>query len=204
MQLDLENWIGADGQEHAGGPLGTLEVPGNGQPGNPPSGTKVFTFTAPSRNQLVSVVATATTICGTGKKPASADCGACPGGASANPVYYSDGNMRLSDGEPLPPVAARSLVRTYNSDEQVVALFGRGWTTFLDRRIIVHPGAVSVTTETNEVVRFELAAGLFRQTWPTARRELGSLTHNAAAGTYTYRAPNATEGRSSALWTAGS
>ncbi len=193
VRLDLENWVGADGQQHAGGLLDTiLQIPGSQQPANPPSGTKVFTFTAPSESQHVSVVATATTICGTARKGAGIDCSACPG-ASANPVYYGDGNMRLSDGEPLPPLAGRSLARTYNSDEQVVALFGRGWTTFLDRRIIVHPAAVSVTTETNEVVRFELAGGLFRQTWPTARRELGSLTHNAGAGTYTYRAPGATE-----------
>ena len=185
VQVDLRNWVDADGQVRPGGPLATYHVPPN-----PKTLTDVFTFTAPSGAQQVAVVATATTACGVVKASTFVNCD-CP--ASGNPVYFTDGNMRLEDNETLPMLAGKTLSRTYNSHEQVAGLFGRGWTTLFDRRLIQHPDAVSLTTATNEVVTFQEKEGVLRQVWPESSRNSGTLSHDAVAGTYTYRAPGATE-----------
>jgi RHS repeat-associated protein len=187
VKVELDNWVNADGVAVPGYALATYTAPSDVQ-----SGAKVFTFDAPTGSQTVAVKATATTACGVTKKAAGAECETCPG-ATANPVYLSDGNMRLTDLERLPPVARRSLVRTYNSEEQVIALFGRGWTSLLDRRLITHTDGVSITTETNEVVRFRNEGGTWLQIHPTSRRALGRLTRDASAATYSYRPPGATE-----------
>lgn len=187
VQVDLESWVNADGAVVSGYPLQTYNVPTN-----PRSGIKTFTFTAPTGAQHATIAATATTACGTAKTRSGVDCETCQA-ASGNPVYFSDGNMRLDDGDRLPPIAGHSLSRTYNSDEQIVALFGRGWSTLFDRRLIAHTGAVSIVTETNNVVRFDNVAGTWQQSWPTARNTLGTLTHDSIAGTYTHRPPGSTE-----------
>jgi RHS repeat-associated protein len=103
----------------------------------------------------------------------------------------------VTDGDPLPPLAEHRLVRTYNSDEQVVALFGRGWTTLFDRRMIVNVDGpeliVSLVTATNEMVTFRGRDGVFRQTWPTAQRGFGTLELDLASNTYVHRASGASE-----------
>ena len=89
------------------------------------------------------------------------------------------------------------LVRTYNSDEQVEASFGRGFTTLFDRRMILNSdGAeqiVSFVTEANQAVVFRGAGGVFRQTWPRGRQASDTLSQDAAAGTYTHRAAGSGE-----------
>ncbi len=138
------------------------------------SGSRVVTFTPSANTRQVKVIATAPTSCGLAKDDASIDCPSCE--ATGNPVFWSDGNMRLTDGEPLPPIAGHGLVRTYDSGEQVGGLFGRGWTSLFESRLIEYPdGAVSIVTATNEVVTFRPVGGGFRQSWPRAVRTVGTL-----------------------------
>ena len=67
-----------------------------------------------------------------------------------------DGNVQVVDSDPLPAIAGQMLVRTYDSQEQVAALFGQGWTTLFARRMILDTqGAekvVSLVTPTNQMV----------------------------------------------------
>ncbi|MDP9190151.1 MAG: RHS domain-containing protein [Acidobacteriota bacterium] len=188
VRVKLKAWKDADGQEHPSGVLlRDLNPPEN------TSGTDGFTFVAPSGAQQVGLTAIVEG-CETVKADAWIDCSPCDkGGASKNPVYYNDGNMRLTDTDPLPLIANQPLTRTYNSDEQVVGRFGRGWTTLFDRRLVMDDdGAVSLSTGTNEVVTFREVAGVLVQTWPTAA-VAGTLVRNAAAGTYTWRGPVSSE-----------
>jgi RHS repeat-associated protein len=185
ISVKLQNWTTAAGQVLAGGTLKNITA-------TAASGKDVFTFPSPDGARLLSVIASAPTACGIVTDDASTPCDICE--ATANPVYWSDGNMRLFDGEPLPAIGGHGLARTYDSDEQAGGLFGRGWTTLFERRLIAHgDGAVSIVTGTNEVVTFRPVLGVFRQTWPRSVPVRGTLVHDPSAGTYTYRAPAATE-----------
>jgi RHS repeat-associated protein len=188
VRVEVLSWRDADGQTRPGYLLTEYT--------SPVSNDVVLEFPAPSGAQQVGVLVTAQS-CGTATAQGWVDCMACDGGATGDPVYFSDGNMLLTDTDPLPPVAGHTLTRTYNSDEQVVSLFGRGFTTLFDRRLVGHDVAgrqfVSVSTETGEVVTFESVNGTFRQTWPLSRRTPGVLKHDAAAGTYSYRAAGSEE-----------
>ncbi len=184
IKLELQNWTNPAGQEIPGGPLTTFTA-------TTASGTHVFTFSRPPGARQLKVLATAPTACGPATDDAWIECG-CED-ATLNPVYWSDGNMRLTDGEPLPAIGGHGLTRTYDSDEQLGGLFGRGWTTLFEQRLITHDdGAISILSATNEAVTFRPAAGSFRQTWPRSQSP-GTLAHDAAAGTFTYRAPGSTE-----------
>jgi len=160
------------------------------------TGTRPFTFLAPSGARNVTVEAIATSCAGRDTQEVSIECPICDD-VTGNPVSVIDGNMSLSDVDPLPAIGRWTLTRNYNSDEQVRALFGRGWTTLFERRLIVNSdGAdkiISIVTETNEVVTFRTVGGTLRQRWPQARSAMGTLSYDAAAGTYTHRAANSTE-----------
>jgi Domain of unknown function (DUF6531) len=185
VSVNLKNWIDGKGQSYGGGLLKAFA-------NVPVSKTETFTFNAPSGARQLSVVATVQTPCAVAKDDASIACDACD--ATGNPVYWSDGNMRLTDGEPLPPIAGHALVRSYDSEEQVGGIFGRGWTSVFERRLIAHTdGSVSIVTGTNEVVTFRSVNGAYRQTWPQSVRALGTLVYDSGAGRYTYRAPGSAE-----------
>jgi hypothetical protein len=185
ITIKLQNWTNGAGQQMPGGPVNSFTATSS-------SGKKVFTFPRPPDVRQLSVVASAPTACGVVTDDASIKCDPCD--ATANAVYWSDGNMRLTDGEPLPAVGGHGLARTYDSEELAGGLFGRGWTTLFERRLIAHDdGAISIVTETNEVVTFRPVLGVFEQTWPRSGHALGTLVYNSSAGTYTYRAPMATE-----------
>jgi RHS repeat-associated protein len=185
VEVKVRDWTDGKGQTYSGYDLPPFT-------NVPATKTEVFTFDAPSKARLLSVMATAPTACGTFTDDDSVGCDVC--GATGNPVYWSDGNMRLSDGEPLPPIAGHGLMRTYDSEEQAGGIFGRGWTSVFERRLIVHTdGAISIVTATNDAVTFRQEGAAYRQTWPQAVRSLGTLTFDAGTTTYTYRAPGATE-----------
>ena len=188
VSLDLKNWTDADGTTRPGSHLVTW----NGV--TDASSPITHKFLSPSGAQQVTVLATAEA-CGVATLEASIPCGGCD--ATMDPVYFADGNVRVTGADPLPPIAGHRLVRTYNSDEQVVAPFGRGWTTLFERRMILNSVGdeqmVSLVTETNEVVGFRGAGGIFRQTWPRAREVDDTLSHDATAGTYTHRPAGSSE-----------
>ena len=188
VTLELLRWTYADGTTEPGRVLFSTPV-------STATGTIHYTFTPDKDAQEVTFLGIAESCAGRATDEVSVECGNCD--SSSNPVYFTDGNMRLSDTDPLPPISAWPLTRTYNSDEQIVALFGRGWTTLFDRRLIANTdGAdqvISIITETNEVATFRKTGGVFTQRWPKARHQKGSLTYDAAAGTYTHRAAGSTE-----------
>lgn len=131
--------------------------------------------------------------CGLETKNASIECG-CED-ATENPVYFADGNMRLTDTDPLPPVAGHPLTRTYDSDEQVAGLFGRGFTTLFEQRLTrqaVDGGEVfTIITPSNDIVTFDRTGATFRQSWPTSQSAAGVLSYDEAAQTYIHRAAGA-------------
>ena len=187
VRADLLRWFTADGEEHPGHELlDWVDVEHRER-------VHKFTFDAPHDARQMVVQATAESCAGPGTGDASIHCG-CD--ASKNPVYFADGNVRVTDGEPLPAIGDHTLVKTYDSGEQVVGLFGRGWTTLFDRRLILNADGeeqiVSLVTATNEVVTFRGLGGAFRQTWPRSGIP-GTLVRDGAAGTYAYRAAGSAE-----------
>jgi RHS repeat-associated protein len=189
LQAEILSWKDADGTSYGGLLLWQKTATST-------TGSESFTFVPPTKAQQLTVRLTGQSCAGTAMKDRSIDCGSCAAGTS-NPVYFSDGNMRLTDFDPLPPIAGRRLTRTYNSDEQVVALFGLGWTTLFERRLIVNAAGtendVSIVTESGDVVTFRGSGSAYRQIWPSARRQDASLTYDSAAGTYTMREAGSTD-----------
>ncbi|HEX8411472.1 MAG TPA: DUF6531 domain-containing protein [Thermoanaerobaculia bacterium] len=149
----------------------------------------------PSGSQQITLIVKAEA-CGTATDEASIGCDG-PGCCSLDPVYFTDGNVRVTDVDPLPPISNQRLVRTYNSDEQVIALFGRGFTTLFERRLMagIDNGetVVSVVSAENEVVTFRGGGSTFRQTWPSATDARGTLRYDAGSATYSHRAAGSTE-----------
>ena len=162
-------------------------------------GQVTFTYTPPHDAQQVQILATASSCIGKGTGVAWFPCDGCDAGSATNdPVHLTDGNVSLTDVDPLPPIGREQLVRTYNSDEQIAALFGRGWTTLLERRLMVvtlgDEQMVSIIDDGNRATTFLSTAGApFRQVFPENVASLGTLTHDAASGTYTHRAGGAGE-----------
>jgi hypothetical protein len=190
VSIDRMSWRTADGVPLSSATLWSSPVERTGTHG-------VF-FDPPGNGQQMTIFATAQSCGGKVTKQVAVDCSSCDGTATRDPVYLNDGNVRVFDTDPLPPIAGHGLSRTYNSDEQVKALFGRGWTTLFDRRIlgdvIAGEHVVSLVSETNDVVTFrENADGSFRQTWPLARSASGTLVYDQASNTYQYRAANSLE-----------
>jgi YD repeat-containing protein len=187
LTLDLKTWTDAAGQTHPGYTLQTwTSIPNTSSP-------VTYEFSPPSGARQVLVVATAEA-CGKATAEASIECG-CEG--TNDPVYFADGNVRVTDVDPLPMIAGHRLVRTYNSDEQVVAPFGRGWTTPFERRMILNTDndeqLVSLVTASDEVVTFRGTGSTFRQTWPRSDRAPGTLVYDSIAGTYAHRAAGSSE-----------
>ncbi|HYH10093.1 MAG TPA: FG-GAP-like repeat-containing protein [Thermoanaerobaculia bacterium] len=188
VRIDLLKWIGADGTVHPGGTVLSF-VPATR------TGKREFVIDPAQAGAQMLFRALATSCAGADKRDASikTECG--PNVASKDPVYFADGNVRVDDSDPLPPVGPVSLHRTYNSDEQVVALMGRGWTSVFDRRLILNDDGeevVSIVTAKNEVVTFRGTGGVYRQTWPLSG-SAGTLTRDAATQRYTHRAAGAFE-----------
>lgn len=187
-RADLAPWTNADGASGGGEVILAPEVPAQR------IGSRLFTYVAPSGAQQITVHGVAESCAGRATDDTSFDC-ACDG--TQDPVYFADGNVRVVDSDPLPPLGGHALVRTYNSDEQVLALFGRGWTSMFDRRLTTYEhGAetvLSIVTAENEIVTFRGVDGVFRQTWPLSRKNTNHLSYDQASGTYVYRAAEQTE-----------
>ncbi|HYR28396.1 MAG TPA: DUF6531 domain-containing protein, partial [Thermoanaerobaculia bacterium] len=182
VRVTRMRWIGANGQEHAAVTFPAFATSG------PLTGRETLYFTPPDGAKQVRIDVEARG-CGIATANDSIDC-ECDQ-RSVDPVYFSSGNMQLTDTDPLPPVGGHALTRTYDSDEEVSGLFGRGFTTILDQRLMRDAiGArqiASIVTSVNDVVTFEGIGGVWRQTWPTAQRNTGTLSYDALAAAYTYR-----------------
>jgi RHS repeat-associated protein len=99
-------------------------------------------------------------------------CSSCPApSAVGDPVSLHTGNMRYSDGEPLPDLGRGPLRRTYDSGNNEPGYFGHGWTSLLDGWIRLYPvfgsrGVAVVGTEGNDRAIFSNITGTWRQIWP--------------------------------------
>jgi RHS repeat-associated protein len=186
----ISKWVDNAGVEHPASIDLPLTPSATGQ-----SGVKTFEIDAPHGARQIWVITEATNCAGTTVDDTLVHCDPCD--ASADPVFFGDGNVLVNDADPLPPIAGNTLTRAYNSDEQVAGLFGRGWTTLFDRRLTVHaePGGqrVVLTTETNEAVVFRLNGGAYVQTWPRGTRSDGTLSYDGVADRYSYRAAGSTQ-----------
>ena len=191
LSVDLLNWTAADGETNSGQ---HLWPPGGAVIAQ--AGTAEFFFDAPRGSQQFVMGARAASCVGTATQEVSVDCSDCDT-ETPDPVALNDGNVQVPDVDALPAIAGHMLRRTYNSDEQVVALFGRGWTSLFERRVIVTPHAgeyaLSVVDETNDVVTFRGSNGQYRQTWPQARTATSELRDGLSAGTFVYRAAGSME-----------
>ena len=162
-----------------------------------PSGELVSTLTVAGGERTVTVRATLSA-CGqtatqeTSVAPMTCCAPGTPPSLSGDPVSFVDGNMRYTETDPLPPLASTMLTRTYDSDEQVSKLFGRGWTSFLDSRLTTEsstPRRAYVRGVTGDVTIFVEEASGFVQQWPRGTTGLASLTFDSGTSTYAYRTP---------------
>ncbi|HET7434438.1 MAG TPA: RHS repeat-associated core domain-containing protein [Thermoanaerobaculia bacterium] len=157
---------------------------------------RTFTPPAGAHNGLLRAVVS--NCAGVAAQNAAFTCDSCSAAPSAthNPVFLSDGNMRLSEIDPLPPlVGAAGLARTYDSSHGLHGLFGRGWGTLFDQRLLVSliqgVETVHVSTAANDVVAFLRSGSSYTQSWPLSAQP-GTLTYDVAAGAYAYRAASST------------
>ncbi|HET7436021.1 MAG TPA: RHS repeat-associated core domain-containing protein [Thermoanaerobaculia bacterium] len=157
------------------------------------SGTIRQTFTPPAGAHNGLLRAVVSNCAGVAAQNAAFTCDSCSAAPSSThkPVFLSDGNMRLSDVDPLPPLTGLAgLARTYDSSHGLRGLFGRGWGTFFDQRLLVSAiggtETVHFTTGTNDIAAFAKSGSAYTQTWPLSAQP-GALSFDATAGQYAYR-----------------
>jgi hypothetical protein len=184
--------------------LGTSSTPGDWQAtgGLDPDYSAVFN-TSPSgsdRSTMVlltvqtcgdkrasAVVSTRDNECPAGGDPAGSSCPACVG----KPIRVSNGNMRMTDRDPLPGTDVVALSRTYDS-QGFPGLFGNGWTSVFDASIRTYQSQILGTTfleartASNSSYLFQNVGGGWVQMWPKGGPS-AILTPGAA--TFTLREP---------------
>ncbi|HUP62563.1 MAG TPA: RHS repeat-associated core domain-containing protein [Thermoanaerobaculia bacterium] len=156
-----------------------------------PSGTFAVEDFIPVTNALqVEVKATLSMCNGQAEATTEVDCGGCkkspaPPTGSGDPVSFVTGNMRYTDADPLPPqLGAIQLTRTYDTYHQFRSLFGRGWWSFFDARLVIQSAAagdtIAMTTATNESVVFLRRHGVYKQLSPKGTSAPDSLSFDGA------------------------
>ncbi|HSY50113.1 MAG TPA: RHS repeat-associated core domain-containing protein [Thermoanaerobaculia bacterium] len=123
-----------------------------------------------------------------GGSSSGSSCPSCVG----RPIRVSNGNMRMTDRDPLPASEALSLTRTYDS-RGVPGFFGNGWGSVFDARLRTYQSQalgttfLEIRTASNSKYLFQNIGGSWLQMWPQGTTP-AVLT--AGAGTYTLREPN--------------
>jgi YD repeat-containing protein len=123
-----------------------------------------------------------------GGSSSGSSCPSCVG----RPIRVSNGNMRMTDRDPLPASEALSLTRTYDS-RGVPGFFGNGWGSIFDARLRTYQSQVlgttflEIRTASNSKYLFQNIGGSWLQMWPQGTTP-AVLT--AGAGTYTLREPH--------------
>jgi RHS repeat-associated protein len=165
-------------QDHNG--TGTIDIPISDDPGR--KLLKVyFYFCGGSESRVLALPG------------ADNDCDSCsgsaPGACVGHPVRVANGNMRYPEVLPLPSSEfADVLGLTYDSNNNDVGFFGRGWTSALDAwlRTSDSGNTVTLSTEGNSQVVFENQSGAYVQLWPAGSPTPGVLTDTGS--TFEYRA----------------
>ncbi len=120
--------------------------------------------------------------------PSSSSCPYCFG----SPIRASNGNMRMTERDPLPGNEAISLTRTYDS-KGLPGVFGNGWTSLFDERIRTYQSQalgnttfLEVTTASNSKYVFQNVGGSWLQIYPLG---IYPALLIPGTGTYTLREP---------------
>ena len=182
LTLNVLEWTDAQGRTFAGQ---------NGVAAWTTDGPHEATVTLPDGARHGVVEAVATSCYGTERGVGSFECG-CGFG---DPISPDDGNMRLHDSDPLPPLLGRILSRAYDSGNQLNGFFGRGWTSILDRQmhrdVTTAREIVTMATDADEMIAFvKEGSSTYRQLWPKGKVP-GTFSYDAASGLYVHREPNA-------------
>jgi RHS repeat-associated protein len=130
--------------------------------------------------------------CPTGGDPAASSCPSCAG----KPIRLSNGNIRMTDRDPLPGSELIALSRTYDS-LGVPGFFGNGWTSLFDANVRTYQSQTLGTTfleaktVSNSQYLFQNVGGGWIQMWP---RGTTPAILTPGAGTFSLREPrSATE-----------
>ena len=102
------------------------------------------------------------------------------------PIRLTNGNMRMSDADPIAGEVITPLVRTYDSRRSIVGAFGRGWRSPFDAWLRVRGDTILINTAGGDRLAFARAQGMYRQVFPTAQRSAGALAFDSTAGLYTF------------------
>ncbi|MEA2326080.1 MAG: hypothetical protein QOE68_1039, partial [Thermoanaerobaculia bacterium] len=137
--------------------------------------------------KVSTVVNTRDNECPAGGDPSSSSCPSCAG----KPIRLSNGNMRMTDRDPLPGSDFVVLTRTYDS-QGFPGLFGNGWSSLFDANIRTYQSQtlgttfLEATTASNSKYVFQNVSGGWLQMWPQGGAP-AILT--PGAGTFTLREP---------------
>jgi len=109
-----------------------------------------------------------------------------------SPIRLANGNMRMSDRDPLPSAPFAPLARTYDSQLPSVGAFGRGWVSVFDAKLHSWGATdgrqiVSLRLESDDRVIFARQGGVYTQIYPTGAPASGTLSYDAASATFVLR-----------------
>src|ERR1051326_935179 len=117
-----------------------------------------------------------------------------------SPIRLANGNMRMSDRDPLPAAPFAPLARTYDSQLPTIGAFGRGWVSLFDAALRSWGDTdgreiVSLRLESDDRVIFARQAGIYTQIYPTGAAASGTLSYDAASATFVQRDAGSTIAR---------
>jgi RHS repeat-associated protein len=165
-----------------------------------PEYSKAFSSLAPpgSTMLLLTVIACGNKRASTAVNVLDKDCGCATGGSASGPgacagkpIRLANGNMRMTERDPLPGSEAWSLLRTYDS-RGAPGFFGKNWTGPFDARLKLSQSQylgttfAQIKTAANTDYLFQNVSGAWVQMWPSGSTP-AILT--AGSGTYTLREP---------------
>jgi len=177
-----------------GDPFNTSDYwsPYYGSPDGSGSTSLLLTVTECSDLKAFAVVNAVDNDCGTAC--GGSQCSAGPAACAGNPIRLSNGNMRMSEHDPLPANEALSLGRIYDS-RGVTGFFGNGWTSSFDAHLRIAQSQslgtnfAEIRTPSNSKYIFQNADGGWLQVWPKGTTP-AVLT--PGAGIYTLREAQST------------
>lgn len=161
-------------------------------PGAAPPGSKMLLVTVVAcGDKKDSIVLSAVdNDCATGGGSPSSPSGSCPAACAGKPIRLSNGNMRMTDRDPLPGSDAFALIRTYDNHGAVPGFFGFGWTSPFDSRLLhfqsLGRAFLEIQTASNSEYVFQNVGDSWIQMWP---RGATPATLIPGDGTYTLREP---------------
>jgi YD repeat-containing protein len=114
----------------------------------------------------------------------------CPAACEGRPIRLSNGNMRMTDQDPLPGSEQFPMRRTYDLRGAAPGPFGYGWTTPFDARLTSFQSSgrdfLDIRTTSNSEYVFQNIGDTWTQMWP---KGTAPATLVPGSNTYTLREP---------------